>query len=91
MIVDNENSTNNVSSETLTNLKVQFDTETLQIVNCSEIINLDCKDETLSVQDLYCGTDFITYSNNCLFQKAKCRNSELDILYRGIEKFCYFL
>lgn len=65
-------------------LNWQMRSDKLQNINCSEIIHLNCKDDLSSISDFYCGTDSVTYSNYCLFQKAKCRNSKLDLLYRGI-------
>uniref|UniRef100_A0A1I7RZY9 Serine protease inhibitor n=2 Tax=Bursaphelenchus xylophilus TaxID=6326 RepID=A0A1I7RZY9_BURXY len=54
--------------------------------NRCRIIEEKSCDET--DKDYICGTDFHTYNNECLFTKAQCLDSDLEVLFKGKCEVC---
>lgn len=52
--------------------------------NCEKLKTTDCTNDHNPI----CGTDFVTYENQCFFQKAQCKDKNIEILFDGECKRC---
>ncbi|TMS36132.1 hypothetical protein L596_003378 [Steinernema carpocapsae] len=49
------------------------------LANCQSAKSENCTNE----YDPVCGSDFITYPNFCLYQKAQCAQKKIEVLFKG--------
>uniref|UniRef100_A0A1I7ZJ00 Kazal-like domain-containing protein n=1 Tax=Steinernema glaseri TaxID=37863 RepID=A0A1I7ZJ00_9BILA len=53
--------------------------ESCNIANCRVVKSENCTND----YDPVCGSDFVTYPNFCVYQKAQCAQRKLEILFKG--------
>ncbi|KAK0396493.1 hypothetical protein QR680_001738 [Steinernema hermaphroditum] len=61
-----------------------FPEELCNISNCRLVKSENCTND----YDPICGSDFVTYPNYCIYQKAQCAQKKLEILFKGECSVC---
>ena len=56
------------------------------------IFFLGCPEMCIMLYDPVCGSDFVTYSNECYLEIAKCQgNPDLHVVHSGVCDICQFM
>ncbi|XP_067673351.1 uncharacterized protein [Haliotis asinina] len=73
-----------VSTESVEHVLDHINKQPFSATMCAAILKFDCSQHNATKDETVCGTDLVTYSDSCVFAKARCQpSSYINLRHKG--------